>query len=192
MAFTNGQFGIRDNAGGAIIGGVFTGGATGLDPAAGNLIAGFSTAIFLHGLSTTVVEGNTIGNAAVGNSVGIAVESAGQVIGAVNVLNPDGTILARNGNVISGNNSAIGVGLTGLPTDERIFGNLVGTDHSGCSGSATASGSPAAARATSSARSAPPTPPTPAPATSSRGTCSRGSRSSGGTRSSRGITSGPT
>ena len=51
-------------------------------------------------------------------------------IGALNQVNPDGSVTRTAGNVISGN-KADGIGSSGFAFSDLIEGNFIGTDASG-------------------------------------------------------------
>jgi len=110
-----------DNVGGNVIGGVTEG--------AGNVISGNREGITFWetGATSNRVEGNFIGtnaagDAAIPNGMGIPVYSPGNLIGGTE---------AGAGNLISGNDTN-GVNFFGEDaTENRVLGNLIGTDATG-------------------------------------------------------------
>jgi streptogramin lyase len=121
---------LIDDSSGNTIGGTVSG--------AGNTI-GFSSIAGIEminsGATGNVVVGNFIGTDSAGdilpNTVGVLDNTTGNTIGALNVLNKDGSIQVLNGNLI-GFNTTAGIQITGTGTaGDVVTGNLIGTDSAG-------------------------------------------------------------
>ena len=104
----------------------------------GNVVSGnLGDGIHLTPAATNAtIRGNYVGLAADGKSAiangldGILVAADHAAIGGANTLNPDGTIAARAGNVVSGN-AGIGILIASTGTAASVLGNEVGTDPAG-------------------------------------------------------------
>jgi hypothetical protein len=116
----------------------------GLTPDTRNVISGNTGGgVTISGSSSNgnTVEGNYVGTdssglSAVPNHYGGVNLYGGSNnrIGAANAVNPDGSIIALHGNLISGNQGS-GIGITGNSTNNNyLIGNLIGTDRTGETG----------------------------------------------------------
>ncbi len=102
----------------------------------GNTISGnVATGIDIAGMGTSQnqVLGNQILGAGSSGGIGVLIEqgATNNTIGAINPLEPDGTIGALLGNVVSGNADS-GIDIRGVDTSgNSVIGNLIGTDPAG-------------------------------------------------------------